>query len=361
MVNNNYISKYIHIVFAHDAKFSNSLVKMIKENSTVFNWSDHHFVFAHEIPYKEFSDYDNMTLDTSNDNLYIKYAGKCMWIISHGCETTLHLLRTPIGVRRKIIYRYWGGSRTTGLSLDSKNPITNLYRLLKIKLFRRYVGSFAAIGVANVVDILDMSRIMEYERYYILPYVDREMISLVVKYKNMKLENNRIPVILIGHRGSAENNHISIIEKLMPLVRSGKVSLLVPLSYGNKEYISQVKEYINRLQLSNIEILDKFLTLDEYLYLLRKIDIAIFDGSTSYALGNISFLLTFNKRIYLSKDGIIAKTFDKYNIHYFPIDKLHNLQYNLKENFFDNSKSVISFKDMNSSIALWIKLFEKFN
>lgn len=361
MNNNNYISKYIHIVFAHDAKFSNSLVNMIRENSTAFYWPEHHFVFAHETPYKEFSDYDNMTLDTSNDNLYIRYADRCKWIISHGCETTVHLLTTPIAIRKKIIYRYWGGSRTTGLTLDSKNPLINIYRYIKISLFRHYIGSFAAIGVANVVDVLDMSRVMNYDRYYVLPYIDREMVNLVTKYKDMKIENNSIPIILVGHRGTSENNHIAIIEKLKPLVKEKRIRLLVPLSYGNAEYILHVKNHINSLNLPNIDVLDELLSLNEYLDLLKRVDIAVFDGVTSYALGNISFLLTFNKNIYLSSKGIISAAFDKYKIHYNCIDDLENLESNLARDCYDNSNSILSIKNINSSISLWMKLFETFN
>ena len=133
-------------------------------------------------------------------------------------ETQVNTILTPRHIRKKIIYRYWGGSRTTGLRPNIKHPISFIRQNIKIFIFKRIMESFAAIGVANNVDIADLSRKLSCRtRYYFLGYPSREksmaLKKAIKENKNRVIENQKIKVLL-GHRGKPEGNHIKNLERL---------------------------------------------------------------------------------------------------------------------------------------------------
>lgn len=179
--------------------------------------------------------------------------------------------------------------------------------------------------------------------------------------KKLPIHNNK-PKILLGHRGTKENNHIKILKKL-DKYDPDKFDIYVLLSYGDKEYISVVKEYIMNNHCQNVHIIDKFMQYPKYIEFLSTIDIGIFDGDTSYALGNIGILLHFKKTLYLNPNGVIAKALNNENGPYKDVNKIGNMQYEDFIRLVAYRKDYVSDlepQSIENKIANWKKLFQDF-
>ena len=359
--------KYIHLIYAHDEKFVMHLLKTFNDKDAGFKIDDHLFVVRVPELYEILKGFPNVIFDNSKRNLYLKYAKHCSWIISHGMETQLNTILTPRHIRKKIIYRYWGGSRTTGFKPNIKHPLSFMIQNIKIFVFKRIMESFAAIGVANNVDVADLSRKLSCTtRYYFVGYPSREkciaLKKTIEKNKKRVIKNEKVKVLL-GHRGKPEGNHIKNLDRLKKY-NSKLFDIYIPLSYGNEEYISKVKEYIYENAITNVIIIEDFLPYDKYVEFLSEMDICLFDGETSYALGNIAMLLAFEKTIYLSKEGILKRAFDLEKIPYRIIEDIDNLnfeEFSSKLIYNSDNYSLTTRGDYQQSINKWKKLFEDFN
>lgn len=109
--------------------------------------------------------------------------------------------------------------------------------------------------------------------------------------------------IQIGNSACETNEHIEIFGKLSKY-KDENIEVICPLSYSGKEnYIKQVIE-------SGYEIFGKekfvpitnFMPFDEYLELLAKVDIAIFNHKRQRGLGNITTLLGLGKKVYIREE-----------------------------------------------------------
>ena len=110
----------------------------------------------------------------------------------------------------------------------------------------------------------------------------------------------------------------------------------------------------------NLHLIKDFYKFEEYSKFLSTMDIAIFDGKESYALGNISLLLMFGKKIFISKDSLIAKAFDEKNVPYGKVETIEKLDFDsFLHQYLYNQSSIEPFI-MNSyegAINGWKQLF----
>lgn len=363
-----FLAKYIHIFYGKDLKFIGSLIRAFNDPNSGIDPVDHLFVFTNAALYKELGEFNNVILDQSGKNLYIKYSNCCNWIISHGLEPRIRVILTPRRIRKKIVYRYWGGSETTSLCYQKWRPIYNVRLFLKRKVFESTMKSFAAIGVANIVDILDLSRVIRDGRYYYLDYAYGEygdakskVLTRIIENKDSSAEKSDVFNIMVGHRGTPENNHLEIIKSLQRF-NTNKLHIYVPLSYGDKAYIEKVKSEIEKLNVSNVTIITDFMDYSQYASFLYTMDIGIFDGETSYALGNIFILLFFRKKIYISEAGIIKTAFDLEKIPYGNISDISQMTFAqfTSPAIYEDEASLLLSRDINATKKNWDLFFQTF-
>lgn len=314
--------RYVHLLLVNELKFISRVVNTINASENGFCREDHIFVTPHVNVYDALKEYGNVILDAEKTNLYKKYAKCSHWIFSHGSISKWQWITTPKRVLKKVLYRYWGGSLVTLLKPDPKHPVSYIKDKLRMIAFKRMYGSFAAIGVANITDIIDLSRVLKKANYYAMPYAVAGGYEAIAQAKGKKEDDGYLNVLL-GHRGTAEDNHIALLETLRKFP-TDKIKIYVPLSYGDKEYIENVTEYVNKNAFENVIIVSDFLGYSEYIDLLNRMDIAILDGLGSYALGNVAILLSLGKTIYLNSEGIVKEAFDKVGIPCKLIDALAN-------------------------------------
>lgn len=359
------LSKYIHLIFTSETKFIVGLVDAINDSSNGLLPNEHTFITPFESVYSVIGHYDNVLLDTKPGNLYIRYSRKCKWLISHARPSLKQLAFTPRWIRKKILYRYWGNSKTTCIIPDFKNPYKYVIDSLKIIAFRVLFDSFACIGVANSVDILDISRVLKNGRYYIMPYIKARNEQLVMEaLEHAKNERHEDTRILLGHRGTKENNHIKILQSLVANYSNDNIHVYIPLSYGDNQYISHLKDYISGIDSITITIIDKLMDYKEYVKFLAGMDVCIFDGKASYALDNIGILLSLHKILFINSEGIIRVAFDKESIPYKKVEDIDQMDFHEFVEPMDYSicsENSLQLHNLEYQINAWKEIQSKFN
>lgn len=358
--------KYIHLMYGHDTKFSKLFLEFFSNPENGFEISQHLFVTPYQNVFDELKHYSNVIVDKSGKNLYKVYYKHCSLIISHSSEPLYRILFTSKKIKKKIVYRYWGGARITQYQIEPGNYLKNLEYKIKCYILKTSFSDFAAIGVGNLTDIIDLSRILDTNtKYYCLSYASNEYYRTVEKLKNTLETRTKVSSkkkILLGHRGTEENNHIEILKKLSRY-DSKKFDIYIPLSYGNREYIQEVENYVKENTTGNIILIKEFMEFPQYAEFLSQMDIAIFDGYTSYALGNLGIILFFKKTIYLNDKGVIAKALESENNTYRSIADIGKISF---EDFSkpmiypDNYISDLCIMPIEERIDNWNKLFSDF-
>lgn len=141
-------------------------------------------------------------------------------------------------------------------------------------------------------------------------------------YRDHKTQFNftvkRIVNIQVGNSATATNRHREIFEKLLPF-KGENIKIYAPLSYGNREYAQQVAVDGKKLFGDKFVPMFEFLTFDEYVDFLLKMDLAIFNHDRQQAFGNIITLLGFGKKVYLNPESTIYDLMQKMRIKIFNI------------------------------------------
>ncbi len=150
--------------------------------------------------------------------------------------------------------------------------------------------------------------------------------------------------ILVGNSADPLNNHIEIFEKLEKY-KNDQINIYVPLSYGNKNNAEIIfKEGVKRFG-DKFKPLVEYLLLEEYVELLSKIDVAIFNHKRQQAMGNIITLLGLGVKVYMRSDVTQWSFFEKHEIKVFDI-KGFNLKLQdgaVKKSNEDKVRSLFSF------------------
>lgn len=149
--------------------------------------------------------------------------------------------------------------------------------------------------------------------------------NLFKDYNLIQSSTDKI-IIQIGNSGDSTNNHIDILEKLSAK-KNENIQIICPLSYGkNKKYIEKVVNYGNLLFSKKFIPLLDHLPLDEYISVLSKVDIALFNHDRQQGLGNIITLLGLGKKVYLRDNITTWNSLTKLNLQVFSIN---NEEFNL--------------------------------
>lgn len=107
--------------------------------------------------------------------------------------------------------------------------------------------------------------------------------------------------ILLGNSADPGNNHIEALERLLPF-KDQAIKIYAPLSYGDqnhaKKVIIQGKTWFG----DKFVPLTDFMPFEQYLELLKSLDIAIFNHQRQQAMGNTITLLGMGKTVFMRSD-----------------------------------------------------------
>lgn len=146
------------------------------------------------------------------------------------------------------------------------------------------------------------------------------------KYANLtEITPNKKTIIQIGNSATSSNHHKEVLELLYPY--KDKIKIILPLSYGEKQYSDEIKKIALEKFGDNANILSDFIPLEEYNKILQSTDIAIFATDRQQAMGNIFVLLLLGKKVYLKEgythyDFFVKNGFKIFNLKHFSLDKI---------------------------------------
>ncbi|HEU4790025.1 MAG TPA: TDP-N-acetylfucosamine:lipid II N-acetylfucosaminyltransferase [Flavobacterium sp.] len=165
---------------------------------------------------------------------------------------------------------------------------------IKKKVFNRidFLGSSFKEEFSTIQKLIGEKKVFFSFWYYPLEQIISISEELIIERPN----------ILIGNSGFKTGNHLDVFHKLKTIKIVDK-KLIVPLSYGNSEYIDLI---INegKTQFENIfdPLLD-FISLEEYNKVIKHCGIAILNNRRQQAIGNTIALLWYGSKIFLSNQN----------------------------------------------------------
>lgn len=140
---------------------------------------------------------------------------------------------------------------------------------------------------------------------------------------DIPINDDGITRILFGNSASLTNNHLEglkLIKEKIP--ESLDYKLICPLSYGGSENAEKVMKEGVALFGENFVPIQQFMPLNEYLTLLKGIDIAIFNHYRQQGMGNIITLLGMGKKVFIREDITPWEFFNELGLKVYTINKL---------------------------------------
>ncbi len=318
--------KYIHVLWHNDLKFYPELIKMFYEVENGFNYNDHLFVTPHMPIYETLRSYGNIKYIKGNIRTINELLTKCQWMFFHSMPEPRIACKIKLKYQKKIIWRTWGHD-VCSYKMVKGEFFKNVGKMLFHELWKLEVKRFRAVGVANDIDVMDIHDKFGNVPTVILGYASQaySIVNTILTDSNCNNTDNSCNV-LIGHSGNPENNHIEILKKLERF-KAFPIKVFLILSYGNKEHIEKVKTYVKSNWIEKAIIIEDFLDYENYVKLLKNIDVAIFSSNRSYALGCISILLSLKKKLFLNSQGIIHRAFENKGVKHECIDSISSMSF----------------------------------
>ena len=321
---------YIHIFWHDDLKFNPRIVEMINDVSNGFCGEEHLFVTPFPRVFDALKDYKNVVLFETDDpysaEIVNRYAPYCDWMFVNCMPDWLNTLKIKRKYHSKIIWRTWGQEFRFA---DKKGELVqNCIKKAVRYLLHQEIRRFRAVGVANIVDELDITdRFGDVEtlRY---PYPIRNSNIDTLK-QHVKMKEPSDPYcVMVGHSGHPVDNHIEVLRRLKKF-QNENICIFVVFSYGNEDYMSEVRKYVHENWNEKVVIIDQFLPYPEFTELCAKMDAIILDGIQSYALGNVEIFLELKKKFFLNRKGQLYRAFEHECLPCCCTDELSDMSFGL--------------------------------
>lgn len=362
--------KILHYMPVPSVRYNEAFINMILNND-IFRRDEHFFWLTSGESYKMSKNHLNVFLKTGNVALEMKKKQDNIDIIViHGLDFRLHelfFLNTDARLRKKMIWIVWGHDlyrvKNTNIASISGKIKYCIKMIICILIQVPFVKNIKCIGIGFPYDEKEIrkwygNKICVKSAPYDLGYDYKSIKNLKQSMKANKVCGNTTN-ILLGHSAYEFLNHIQNLKRLEKY-QECNMKIYIPLNYGDANYKKRLMEYISTSEL-DIEVLDDMLSMNEYLLFLSKMDIAIFDFDHQAALGNIYLLLYLEKKIYLSKQGIIYNGLREQDIAVFSTDTIGEIEFEeFKSNNFDASRGVMFSKkklDCKEIVNDWNQLF----
>lgn len=319
--------KFIHILWSGGALFNKRIIEIFNDEENDFDIDDHLFVTPYKHIYDEICSFANVVFEQEinprSAELVNKYSEFGDWVFLHGMCSTTEALKIKYKNRRKIIWRTWGHD-IGGYPYKKRDILRNIVKCFLNFLWKNEVKSFKAIGVANSVDKIVLEDRFGKINTMTLNYPAKGNIELYNSAIKKEKKVRKTVNVLVGHSGIDTDNHFEVIDRLKKYCNED-VCFIFVLSYGDQEYIEKVKEYVKRNCNDKYRLILETMPYEKYVETLADVDVAILDGKNSYALANVSMLLFFKKKLFLNRNGTLAKAFKMENIPFCYTDEIDNM------------------------------------
>jgi dTDP-N-acetylfucosamine:lipid II N-acetylfucosaminyltransferase len=263
--------------------------------------------------------------------LFANEARKADLIVAHGlfgfaCEY-LYLCPGAVSKTRWVI---WGGDLYFDLNAEpddsNKAYIKELYRRIHKHIKRsvvRNVNGFITV-ISRDIEFAETTYKTQKSRFgafYPSP-VNFDLLDNSINDSSKYTDDRVTKTILLGNSASNTNEHYEVIDFLAQLSKEMQFQVICPLSYGNKEYASQVDIYGRKKIGDNFVSLLTFMQPPDYAKVLLSADIAIMNHRNQEAVGTILALLYSGKKVYIRKDVSTFQWLDALGVKVFDTEIL---------------------------------------
>jgi len=170
--------------------------------------------------------------------------------------------------------------------------------------------------------------------------------SNLYKESPIELKAHDGTAILVGNSADPSNNHLEVFDKLKAYKEQG-ISIYVPLSYGDTSYAQKMIVEGKKRFGDKFIPLTEFLPFEDYLKLLAKIDIAIFNHKRQQSMGSTRTLLGLGKKVYMNQDLTSSESLRQDGIKTFSLN-----EFNLEKYFLERNENIKLVKNIFSEDSL---------
>lgn len=220
-------------------------------------------------------------------------------------------------------------SRTGNFCKLSSSPLDKFKFFLKQNqissaLLDRFRNNVKVQNVGRYVDVFVSSCEEEYQKLHQKGYLRCDtlyMYGTVGAPRESLSQISNGNSIQIGNSGWELNNHADILYRLNGLCLPENAQLIVPLSYGNLEYIEYVIRLGKNLFGNRFVAVTDFMPRDEYVKLLLNCAYYITAQIDYMGIGNVALALRRGAKVFLPEKSLIFKTYRRNNIPVFSLEK----------------------------------------
>lgn len=346
-------------------KFTLNYIAFINDN---FNLKEHYFILhgSYDLVEINVNNFENVIDYEENEKEAITLLDSADAIIIH----SLFINKKPIIMFNKHSswlskagWVVWGGDLHSFIGKHNSIKSKGKYFLLK-----RIIKKLKAIIVLASGDYDLLANHMKIiGKRFTGVYGNGNMLKLLSKIEkdNEKKEKifkeERITRILVGNSATETNYHKEVFS-LLEKYKEEPIRIIVPLSYGDKEYGNEIVNLGFSLFGDKFEPLLDFMEYEAYLRLLSTIDVAIFNNNRQQALGNIRALAYFKTKLYMRLDTSMGKEFDR-DFRIRPVSEIVDLNFNEFKHFSSNDGeynklAAMKVYDETAAKKQWKEIFD---
>ena len=312
---------FLHIV--RDDKFTEATIKGFNNNPQI---ASKYIIFKKRDKFKYLKENQRVIVFEDKKNFIREIESDSYDVLFfHSLPPTSYWMIKYIPSDKVVIWWAWGYDIYGGLfgtrlfiQLDTlKEQTMILSKQIKVKrLFKEFVGklwisflfSIYHDKIVKRIDYFEPVRDMDFQLMceQVPGFSAKEFYHYFSSYGNKPFLNRSLlkhQSILIGNSASLIGNHVDVWEAIKGELPQD-VKVIMPLSYGDKDYAQKVKAKISTSSIK-IEILDSFLPRDEYFALVDNCAYAFFGSIRQHAMGNIYHALNNDIKVFLYKDSVM--------------------------------------------------------
>lgn len=283
--------------------------------------------------------------DSSSGRNISKELYKYDLVILHGLKyfQSRIVLKAPADI--KFVWFFWGGEiydNPKALSINTLGQVTKKRFLVKrqkkfikeairpIYYFLKFGTSIPEISILKAAKKIQYLGIIHREEveylknnafigdfvkhvqmtYYPLEFIFKGIEGITVTGKN----------ILLGNSASLTNNHLEAFDMLKNKDLTNR-KLVVPLSYGNPEYATEICTIGEKTFGEAFMPLREFIPLKEYNTILSSCSVVIMNHFRQQAVGNILAMLWMGAKVYLNESNTFYHYLKRLGVEVYSIDK----------------------------------------
>lgn len=328
----------LHI--ASSEKFIPPFINFIKAN---FNFENHDFLLTKGMSQQDIIPTNNIKILSKKTRFgKTKHYLKVIFKMHQADKIILHSLADHSIVKilffmpwllKRCYWVIWGGDLYS-YQFDKRNR-----RWRVREFYRRPVIKHMGHLVTYIEGDITLAR----EWYDARGDYHESLMYLSNLYKTLEVpkKQNRTINIQLGNSASPTNNHIEVLEMLLPY-KEQDICIYAPLSYSDQNHAQKVIKLGCELFGDKFVPLTEFMPFERYLEFLGNIDIAIFNNNRQQAMGNIITLLGLGKTVYVRNDTTQWQFFQDKGLQIYNINNFSSLDNHYHEDNVNKIKHYFS-------------------